>query len=78
MVSITQKFDDILKQKRHFKPLLQNNMITFLSIYNIGEKCNYCEHKEMLTASKKHSKFLLISERIDPDLNRQKIMGKDL
>ena len=39
---ITQNFDDILKQKRHSKHLLQNNMITFLSICNIGEKCNYC------------------------------------
>ena len=54
-------------------------MITFLSIYNIGEKCNYCEQKETFIASKKHSKFLLISEmidseRIDPDLN----LGKNL
>ena len=54
-------------------------MITFLSIYNIGEKCNYCEQKKMLIASKKHSKFLLISERIDPDLNHSpwaKLYGK--
>ena len=54
-------------------------MITFLSIYNMGEKCNYCEQKKMLIASKKHSKFLLISERIDPDLNHgpwAKLYGK--
>ena len=39
-------------------------MITFYR-FNTGEKCNYCEQKEMLVASKMHSKFSLISERID-------------
>ena len=39
-------------------------MITFYR-FNTGEKCNYCERKEMLLASKKHSEFLLISEKID-------------
>ena len=56
-------------------------MITFLSIYNIGEKCNYCEQKELSIVSRKHSKFLLLSERIDPDLNHglgQKFKEKDV
>ena len=39
-------------------------MITFYR-FHMGEKCNYCELKEMLIASKMHSKFFLISKRID-------------
>ena len=39
-------------------------MINFYR-FNIGQKCNYCKQKEMLIASKKHSKFLLISKRTD-------------
>ena len=39
-------------------------MITFYR-FNIGEKCSYCEQKEMLIASRKHSKSVLISKRTD-------------
>ena len=39
-------------------------MIIFYRFY-MGEKCNYCEQKEMLIASKMHNKLLLISKRND-------------